>query len=67
MSNIKKKITYAKKILEVLKEIDLIDTKLTRKYKRNQNELELYDSLLEESNNNFLIITHMLKPTQPNK
>ena len=52
-NTIKKNITYAKKILEVLKEIDLIDTKLTRKYNRNQNELALYDSLLKEANNNF--------------
>jgi len=64
MPNIKKNITYAKKILEVLKEIDLIDTKLTRKYNRNHNELELYDSLLKESNNNFLSIIENLKSKQ---
>jgi len=61
MLNNKNKIIYAKKILEALKEIDILDKKLTRKYNKNQHELEFYDSLLNESNNNFNNIIKNIK------
>jgi hypothetical protein len=57
-NNIKKNITYITKIVQVLKEIDLLDTKLTKKYNRNQKELELYDAILKETNNNFNIVAN---------
>jgi len=57
----KKDIEFYKKLLQVINEIDIIDKKLTKKYNRNQHELEVYDSILQTSNNNFYTIVNNLQ------
>lgn len=43
-------------IVAILKEIDEIDTILQHKYERNNNDVQLYQSLLDSSNKYFNII-----------
>ncbi|ARF11357.1 hypothetical protein Klosneuvirus_1_214 [Klosneuvirus KNV1] len=57
----KKNIDYYKKILQVVNEIDVIDKKLTKKYNRNQHELEILNEILQSSNNNFYTIVKNLQ------
>lgn len=57
----KKNIDYYKKILQVVNDIDVIDQKLTKKYNRNQHELELYNEILQSANNNFYTIVKNLQ------
>jgi len=57
----KKNIDYYKKILQVVNDIDVIDKKLTKKYNRNQHELEILNEILQSSNNNFYTIVKNLQ------
>ena len=57
----KKHINTTKKIINIMKEINKIDEILKNKYERNTNEIELYDSLLIDTNNNFYNIIKNLK------
>jgi len=57
----KKHINTTKKIINIMREINKIDEILKNKYDRNTNELELYDSLLKDTNNNFYNIIKNLK------
>ena len=57
----KKCIITAKKIINVLRKINDIDEIIQNKYDRDANDIELYDSLLKDSNSNFYIIIKNLK------
>lgn len=57
----KKNIDYYKKLLQVVNEIDIIDKKITKKYNRNQHELETLNEILQSSNNNFYTIVKNLQ------
>lgn len=50
-----KNISQIDKIIKTLYELEIIDDKLFKKYKRNEKELAFYNDILEESNNNFYI------------
>lgn len=52
----KQNLHTTKKILSILKEINKIDNILENKYERNTKEIELYKSLLEDTNKNFYVI-----------
>lgn len=57
----KNNIEYYKKLLQVVNEIDAIDKKLSKKYNRNQHELEVLNEILQSSNNNFYTIVKNLQ------
>ena len=57
----KRNIDFYKKLLQVINDIDIIDKKITKKYNRNQHELETYESILQSSNNNFFTIVKNLQ------
>lgn len=63
-TNIKQNIESYKKLLQIVNEIDIVDKKLTRKYNRNERELDLYDKILQSSNNNFYTIVNNLQECQ---
>jgi len=52
----KQNLHTIKKIINILKEINKIDNILENKYERNSKEIELYKSLLEDTNKNFYVI-----------
>lgn len=61
MTTSKKYVNATKKILHVMMEINKVDEILKNKYDRNTKELALYNSLLEDANNNFFIVIKNLK------
>lgn len=57
----KKNINTIKKITNIIIKINKIDEILNNKCERNTKNLELCNSLLENTNNNFFIIIKNLK------
>jgi hypothetical protein len=51
-----KHIAKIKKIIDLIQNLEIVDSKLTKKYILVKKEINFYDSLLIESKNNFTII-----------
>ena len=62
-NNIDKNLKCAKKIVEVVTDIDKQDKKIEEKFKNDTDELKFYKNLLEDTNKYFFDIMKNLKDT----